>query len=153
MEHHKQTLVIWRGRRGRVYMFPAELPYTEPHFSADQVGYYVSPHALPHTAVGIGVYAIFGATRHQVALMVPRGAVMEKLLAMQIEGRADAFRYLACTSDLPPSCCCTQNSVTCPPQGSVQPLRLRQLPWYSNATAGAALRLVHDDPWRWEPSP
>ena len=110
-------------------MFQAELPYRDPRFSFDQVGYHVAADASPHTAVGIGVYVIFGGCRQQVAMRVPRGTNLDHALVMQIQGRSDAFRALVCASDAPQACLCTETNAACPPQTSVAPLRLRRLPW------------------------
>eukprot|EP00966_Prymnesium_polylepis_P135492 3132030-Prymnesium_polylepis.1 len=129
IEHQKSTLALWKGRSGSVYMFQAELPYTSPAFSLDQVGYYVAPGALPHTAVGIGVYVIFEGCRGQVAMQLPHGTELDGALIMQIQGRPDAFRALVCSSDTPHVCACTAERTACPPQASVSPIRMRRLAW------------------------
>ncbi|KAL1522524.1 hypothetical protein AB1Y20_017511 [Prymnesium parvum] len=138
IEHHKATLSVWNGRGGRVFMFQAELPYTDPAFSRDQFGYFVARDAVPHAAVGVGVYSIFGGCRQQVAIRMPRGATLDRALIMQIDGRSDAFRALVCSSDEPVECACTALGTPCPPLPSVSPLRMRRLPWSHNGTAHAS---------------
>ncbi len=74
VEHHQQYQVVWRGERGRTYMYQSEIPYDPPTQAAymsspDTKGwasYEIADTVREHEAWGLGVYSVF--TEPHVAL-------------------------------------------------------------------------------------
>ena len=67
VEHHQQYQVLWRGERGRTYLYQSEIPYDPPSQLAYTSGdgaegwasYKVTAGVREHEAWGLGVYSVF----------------------------------------------------------------------------------------------
>lgn len=67
VEHHQQYQVLWRGERGRTYMYQSEIAYDPPtqaaYTSAPGVdgwaSYKVADTVQQHEAWGLGIYSVF----------------------------------------------------------------------------------------------
>ena len=67
VEHHQQFQTLWRGERGRSYLYQSEIPYDPPtqnaySSAADTDGwasYKVADGVHEHEAWGLGVYSVF----------------------------------------------------------------------------------------------
>ena len=60
IEHTYRDMLIWHGKRGKVYFYQSEMPYDVPGQAYRNVaGYRVLRSAQHHVANGIGVYSYF----------------------------------------------------------------------------------------------
>jgi hypothetical protein len=67
VEHHQQYQVLWRGERGRTYLYQSEIPYdppsqaayTSPDGAEGWASYKVADRVRRHEAWGLGVYSVF----------------------------------------------------------------------------------------------
>lgn len=77
-EHSLKDIVQWKGERGRVYFFQAELPYdvSQDYGEKGYAGYRVDDSVHVHEAWGIGIYHDF----HDHAVVVKSGIVAPRRL-------------------------------------------------------------------------
>jgi hypothetical protein len=67
VEHHQQYQVLWRGERGRMYMYQSEIAYDAPTQAAYKsapgvdgwASYKVADTVQQHEAWGLGIYSVF----------------------------------------------------------------------------------------------
>ena len=93
-EHTFDDLVLWRGERGRVFMFQSELPYHDKPFAG--VGYRVAPTVRTHAALGVGVYVIGSLYRVPVGIRLPPTANATNLFVWAIANTHERFGAVVC---------------------------------------------------------
>jgi hypothetical protein len=97
VEHHQQYQTLWNGNGGATYFYQSELPYDPPtqadwQASAGHNGYpsyMVGPSVTTHSAIGLGVYAVFdNAVSDDDAFETPTapGISMSHLVTVSIRG-------------------------------------------------------------------
>jgi len=95
-EHTMETIVMWRGEGGAVFMFQSELPYHMPGFAG--VGYKVADTVARHTAVGVGVY-IIGTLEMATGIELPAAAEATNLFSWVIGRNHSQFQSVVCTGE------------------------------------------------------
>lgn len=77
-EHALKDIVQWKGERGRVYFFQAELPYdvSQDYGEKGYAGYRVDDSVRVHEAWGIGIYHDF----HDYSVVVKSGIIAPRHL-------------------------------------------------------------------------
>lgn len=67
VEHHQQYQTLWKGERGRTYLYQSEIPYDPPTQASFSSGpgvkgwasYKVGDAVTTHEAWGLGIYSVF----------------------------------------------------------------------------------------------